>query len=57
MAPDFGPRPFCSWRCKQIDLGNWLSQKYVISEPLEDVEHEPREQEAPDREDDEASLN
>jgi uncharacterized protein len=31
---DFGPRPFCSVRCKLIDLGNWLSDKYVISEPL-----------------------
>lgn len=38
-APDdFGPRPFCSVRCKQVDLGNWLSDKYVISEPLPDLE-------------------
>ena len=33
-AEDAGPRPFCSMRCKLIDLGNWLSDKYVISEPL-----------------------
>jgi len=26
--------PFCSKRCKQIDLGNWLGQDYRISEPL-----------------------
>jgi len=25
--------PFCSERCKLIDLGNWASEKYVISEP------------------------
>ena len=25
--------PFCSKRCKLIDLGNWASEKYVISEP------------------------
>ena len=23
--------PFCSERCKLIDLGNWASEKYVIS--------------------------
>jgi len=26
--------PFCSERCKLIDLGNWASEKYVISSPL-----------------------
>ena len=32
--------PFCSERCKLLDLGNWASEKYVISEPvrLDDVE-------------------
>lgn len=25
--------PFCSERCRLIDLGNWASEKYVISEP------------------------
>ena len=24
-------RPFCSERCKQIDLGAWAEEKYVIS--------------------------
>jgi len=28
--------PFCSERCKLIDLGNWASEKYVVSEPLFD---------------------
>lgn len=23
-------RPFCSERCKQIDLGAWAEEKYVI---------------------------
>ena len=27
--------PFCSERCKIIDLGNWASEKYVIPAPLE----------------------
>ena len=29
-APEF---PFCSERCRIIDLGNWASGKYVISTP------------------------
>jgi endogenous inhibitor of DNA gyrase (YacG/DUF329 family) len=27
--------PFCSERCKTIDLGNWSAEKYVISSPAE----------------------
>jgi len=23
-------RPFCSTRCKQLDLGKWLNESYVI---------------------------
>ena len=34
VPPDFPPRPFCSPRCKLNDLGNWLSERYRISEPL-----------------------
>lgn len=26
--------PFCSERCKLIDLGNWASERYVITTPL-----------------------
>ena len=26
--------PFCSERCRLIDLGNWASEKYVISTPI-----------------------
>jgi len=25
--------PFCSERCREIDLGNWATEKYVISTP------------------------
>jgi endogenous inhibitor of DNA gyrase (YacG/DUF329 family) len=41
--PDF---PFCGERCRLVDLGNWSSEKYVISSPAnpqidrEDVEDE-----------------
>ncbi|HEY1272018.1 MAG TPA: DNA gyrase inhibitor YacG [Terriglobales bacterium] len=29
--------PFCSERCRMIDLGKWASGKYVISSPLRDT--------------------
>jgi endogenous inhibitor of DNA gyrase (YacG/DUF329 family) len=28
--------PFCSERCQQVDLGNWATERYVISEPAFD---------------------
>ncbi len=33
--PEF---PFCSERCRLIDLGKWASGGYVISTPLRDPE-------------------
>jgi uncharacterized protein len=38
--------PFCSERCRIIDLGNWASEKYVISEPVtpESIDEEDGEQ-------------
>ncbi len=33
--PDF---PFCSDRCRLIDLGKWASGGYVISSPITDPE-------------------
>jgi len=27
--------PFCSERCRLLDLGNWASGKYVISTPIQ----------------------
>jgi endogenous inhibitor of DNA gyrase (YacG/DUF329 family) len=35
--PDF---PFCSERCRLLDLGNWAAEKYVVSEPLFDEKGE-----------------
>ena len=26
--------PFCSNRCKMVDLGKWFGEEYKISEPL-----------------------
>jgi endogenous inhibitor of DNA gyrase (YacG/DUF329 family) len=28
--------PFCSERCRSIDLGNWLDASYRISAPIEE---------------------
>jgi len=30
--------PFCSVRCRERDLGNWASEKYVVSDPIFDEE-------------------
>jgi endogenous inhibitor of DNA gyrase (YacG/DUF329 family) len=30
--------PFCSERCRLLDLGAWASEKYVVSEPIFDEE-------------------
>lgn len=27
--------PFCSERCRLLDLGNWASERYVISTPVQ----------------------
>ena len=35
--------PFCSERCKLIDLGNWASEKYVITTPVVPAASEPDE--------------
>jgi uncharacterized protein len=28
--------PFCSERCRMRDLGNWASERYVVSDPVFD---------------------
>ena len=28
--------PFCSERCRLLDLGAWASEKYVVSDPIFD---------------------
>jgi uncharacterized protein len=35
--------PFCSDRCRLIDLGKWASGDYVISSPVTDTEESLRE--------------
>jgi len=44
-VPDNKFRPFCSERCKQIDLGAWASEKYVIGgKPGETSADQPEEE-------------
>jgi uncharacterized protein len=42
--PDPAHRPFCSPRCKDVDLGRWLTGSYVIqtNEEPEAEEEMPR---------------
>jgi len=35
--------PFCSERCRLIDLGKWASGAYVISSPVADADEAIRE--------------
>lgn len=35
LPPNF---PFCSKRCKSVDLGKWLNEEYRISTPLPKAE-------------------
>ena len=44
--------PFCSDRCRTIDLGKWASGAYVIPSPVEDGEEQIRESTPEDREED-----
>jgi uncharacterized protein len=37
--------PFCSERCRLLDLGNWASERYLVSEPA--FEEGAAEQQSP----------
>jgi uncharacterized protein len=55
--PDF---PFCSERCRLIDLGKWASGAYVISSPItdpEDIERVERKQQEQFRKKDDDDLS
>jgi len=30
--------PFCSQRCRDVDLDNWATEKYVISSPIQHLD-------------------
>jgi hypothetical protein len=35
-VPESRYKPFCSERCRLIDLGDWLDEAHRISEPADD---------------------
>lgn len=41
--------PFCSERCRQIDLGRWLGEKHSVPAPPRDPEEEPFDDASADR--------
>lgn len=41
--------PFCSQRCRTVDLGKWASGGYVISSPVTDTEEGIQERDPEDR--------
>ena len=43
VAPGDADFPFCSERCRILDLGNWASGKYVIPGPEVPAEQEEDE--------------
>jgi uncharacterized protein len=53
-AADF---PFCSERCRSIDLGNWATGAYVVTVPVDDpdelLEQPPEEDEDSENNEDE----
>lgn len=43
-------RPFCCERCKQVDLGRWLTEEYRVSQPLDpSSDSPPSDDETPGR--------
>jgi endogenous inhibitor of DNA gyrase (YacG/DUF329 family) len=46
VKPDGEFMPFCSERCKLIDLGNWASEKYVVSSPINPLDDVIRDESA-----------
>jgi uncharacterized protein len=42
--PEF---PFCSTRCRTIDLGRWASGHYVVSSPVRDADEDLSAQDQP----------
>ncbi|MBW3541622.1 MAG: DNA gyrase inhibitor YacG [Planctomycetes bacterium] len=46
--------PFCSERCRQVDLYRWMTGRYAIVEPLDPDELEGLGEDRPVEDDDEA---
>jgi uncharacterized protein len=44
--------PFCSDRCRTIDLGKWASDAYVVPSPVTDADEQLRESTPEDSDED-----
>lgn len=42
-APDNPYRPFCSERCKNVDLGAWATESYRVPAPPSSADRNPDE--------------
>ena len=42
--------PFCSERCRLMDLGAWAAEKYIVSDPIFDSDSVAIEEELPEAE-------
>ncbi len=40
VALEHPDMPFCGSQCRNMDLGNWATEKYTISSPLEDIDED-----------------
>jgi len=40
-GPENKSAPFCSPRCRQVDLGRWLGEEYRVPERPSEAEPEP----------------
>jgi uncharacterized protein len=50
-SEDYPWRPFCSERCRLVDLGAWLSNAHAIAgEPVDETASDPRDGEPGSRE-------
>ena len=48
VVPEF--RPFCSARCKQVDLNRWFTESYRVPvQPVDDEEDLPGRQDEEER--------
>ena len=48
--------PFCNARCRLLDLGNWLDERYVIPTPKDDDDDDSKIRDSDDGDDPKSSL-
>ena len=48
LDPNGKSHPFCSDRCRTIDLGNWSAENYVVHSPLTEADEQLDTAQRPD---------